>query len=99
MPSHYVPNTRIPTLVFPDSGQAARHVALLIETLIRQNNAADRPTSENTLQWATEMGPHSTPLLPKGWQVTPQPVAITPLESTPRISLPTVSLKRVRACL
>ncbi|MBY0229380.1 MAG: 6-phosphogluconolactonase, partial [Gemmataceae bacterium] len=44
MSSHYVPNTRIPTLVFPTSGQAARHVALMIESLIRQNNSAGRPT-------------------------------------------------------
>src|SRR5262249_40668971 len=44
MSSHYVPNTRVPTLVFPTSAQAARHVALLIENLIRQNNSAGRPT-------------------------------------------------------
>ena len=42
--SHYVPHTKIPTLVFPTSAQAARHVALLIESLIRQNNSAGRPT-------------------------------------------------------
>ncbi|MGL4553007.1 MAG: glucosamine-6-phosphate deaminase, partial [Gemmataceae bacterium] len=44
MSSHYVPNTRVPTIVFPTSGQAARHVALMIESLIRQNNSAGRPT-------------------------------------------------------
>src|SRR4051795_2785264 len=44
MSSHYVPNTRIPTLVFPTSAQAARHVALMVESLIRQNNSAGRPT-------------------------------------------------------
>src|SRR5436309_803763 len=44
MSSHYVPNTRVPTLVFPTSSQAARHVALMIESLIRQNNSAGRPT-------------------------------------------------------
>ncbi len=44
MSSHYVPNTKIPTLVFPTSGQVARHVALMIESLIRQNNSAGRPT-------------------------------------------------------
>jgi glucosamine-6-phosphate deaminase len=44
MSSHYVPCTKIPTLVFPTSGQAARHVALMIESLIRQNNSAGRPT-------------------------------------------------------
>src|SRR5438105_3353566 len=44
MSSHYVPHTKIPTLVFPSSTQASRHVALLIESLIRQNNSAGRPT-------------------------------------------------------
>jgi glucosamine-6-phosphate deaminase len=44
MSSHYVPNTKVPTLVFPTSAQAARHVALMIESLIRQNNSAGRPT-------------------------------------------------------
>jgi glucosamine-6-phosphate deaminase len=42
--SHYVPHTKVPTLVFPTSNQAARHVALMIESLIRQNNSAGRPT-------------------------------------------------------
>jgi glucosamine-6-phosphate deaminase len=42
--SHYVPNTKIPTLVFDTSGQAARHLALLVENLIRQNNSAGRAT-------------------------------------------------------
>jgi glucosamine-6-phosphate deaminase len=44
MSSHYVPHTKIPTLVFPTSVQASRHVALMIESLIRQNNSAGRPT-------------------------------------------------------
>lgn len=44
MSSHYVPNTQIPTLVFPTSQQAARHVALMIESLIRQNNSAGKAT-------------------------------------------------------
>jgi glucosamine-6-phosphate deaminase len=44
MSSHYVPNTKVPTLVFPTSAQATRHVALMIESLIRQNNSAGRPT-------------------------------------------------------
>src|SRR5262245_28639774 len=44
MTSHYVPHTNVPTLVFPTSTQAARHVALMIESLIRQNNSAGRPT-------------------------------------------------------
>jgi glucosamine-6-phosphate deaminase len=44
MSSHYVPHTKVPTLVFPTSIQASRHVALMIESLIRQNNSAGRPT-------------------------------------------------------
>src|SRR5271170_7763067 len=44
MSSHYVPHTKAPTLVYPTSAQAARHVALMIESLIRQNNSAGRPT-------------------------------------------------------
>jgi glucosamine-6-phosphate deaminase len=44
MSSHYVPRTKTPTLVFATSAQATRHVALMIESLIRQNNSAGRPT-------------------------------------------------------
>ncbi len=44
MSSHYVPHTKVPTLVYATSGQATRHVALMIESLIRQNNSAGRPT-------------------------------------------------------
>jgi glucosamine-6-phosphate deaminase len=44
MSSHYIPHTKTPTLVFPTSTQASRHVALMIESLIRQNNSAGRPT-------------------------------------------------------
>lgn len=44
MSSHYIPNTKIPTLVFETSGQATRHLALMIESLIRQNNSAGRST-------------------------------------------------------
>src|SRR3954453_3790341 len=44
MSSHYVPHTKVPTLVFPTSAQAARHLALMIESLIRQNNSAGRAT-------------------------------------------------------
>jgi glucosamine-6-phosphate deaminase len=42
--SHYIPHTRIPTLVFDTSRHAVRHLALLVESLIRQNNSAGRPT-------------------------------------------------------
>jgi glucosamine-6-phosphate deaminase len=44
MSSYYVSSTRIPTLVFSNSGQASRHVAVMIESLIRQNNSAGQPT-------------------------------------------------------
>src|ERR1700693_3009822 len=44
MTSHYIPNTKIPTLVFDTSAQASSHFALRIESLIRQNNSAGRPT-------------------------------------------------------
>jgi glucosamine-6-phosphate deaminase len=44
MSCHYIPNTRIPTLVFKSSSQASRHVAVMIESLVRQNNSAGLPT-------------------------------------------------------
>src|SRR4051794_15702209 len=44
MSSHYVPHTKVPTLVYATSREATRHVALMIESLIRQNNSAGRPT-------------------------------------------------------
>ena len=56
MSSHYVPQTRIPTLVFPTSSQAARHVALMIESLIRQNNSASRPTVLGLATGSTPVG-------------------------------------------
>lgn len=56
MPSHYVPNTRIPTLVFDTSTDASRHVALIIESLIRQNNSAGRPTVLGLATGSTPVG-------------------------------------------
>ncbi len=44
MSSHYVPSTKIPAIVFPTNVHAARHVALMIESIIRQNNSASRPS-------------------------------------------------------
>lgn len=44
MSSHYVPHTRVPTLVFDTSEQVTRHLALMIESLIRQNNSAGKQT-------------------------------------------------------
>src|SRR6202050_3212050 len=56
MSSHYIPHTRIPTLVFPNSTQASRHVALMIESLIRQNNSAGRPTVLGLATGSTPVG-------------------------------------------
>src|SRR5437773_788971 len=56
MTSHYVPHTKIPTLVFPTSTQASRHVALMIESLIRQNNSANRPTVLGLATGSTPVG-------------------------------------------
>src|SRR5437588_864214 len=56
MSSHYIPHTKIPTLVFPTSNQASRHVALMIESLIRQNNSANRPTVLGLATGSTPVG-------------------------------------------
>jgi glucosamine-6-phosphate deaminase len=56
MSSHYIPFTKIPTLVFPTSGQASRHVALMIESLIRQNNSANRPSVLGLATGSTPVG-------------------------------------------
>src|SRR5712692_777950 len=56
MSSHYIPFTKIPTLVFPTSAQASRHVALMIESLIRQNNSANRPTVLGLATGSTPLG-------------------------------------------
>src|SRR5438477_7077195 len=56
MSSHYVQHTKIPTLVFATSQQASRHVALMIESLIRQNNSAGRPTVLGLATGSTPVG-------------------------------------------
>jgi glucosamine-6-phosphate deaminase len=56
MASHYLPHTKIPTLVFPAAAQASRHVALMIESLIRQNNSANRPTVLGLATGSTPVG-------------------------------------------
>src|SRR5260370_34819831 len=56
MSSHYLPHTKIPTLVFPTSVQASRHLALMIESLIRQNNSAGRPTVLGLATGSTPVG-------------------------------------------
>src|SRR5436305_9541335 len=54
--SRYVPGAKAPTLVFPTSQQASRHVALMIESLIRQNNSAGRPTVLGLATGSTPVG-------------------------------------------
>src|SRR5258706_10716628 len=56
MAPHYIPFTKIPTLVFPTSAQASRHVALMIEGLVRQNNSASRPTVLGLATGSTPVG-------------------------------------------
>src|SRR5947209_19322189 len=56
MSSHYIPFTKIPTLVFPTSTEASRHVTLMIESLIRQNNSAGRPTVLGLATGSTPLG-------------------------------------------
>jgi glucosamine-6-phosphate deaminase len=56
MSSHYVPHTKIPTLVFATSAQASRHVALMIEGIVRQNNSASRPTVLGLATGSTPLG-------------------------------------------
>jgi glucosamine-6-phosphate deaminase len=56
MSSNFVPSTRIPTLAFDTSALASRHVALLIESLIRQNNSAGRPTVLGLPTGSTPLG-------------------------------------------
>ena len=56
MSSHYIPFTKIPTLVFPKSTQASRHVALMIESLIRQNNSAGKATVLGLATGSTPVG-------------------------------------------
>jgi glucosamine-6-phosphate deaminase len=43
-PQHYLPHTRVPTLVLPTSGAASKYVAREIEKLVRARNAAGKPT-------------------------------------------------------
>src|ERR1700757_1280473 len=56
MSSHYVPNTRIPTLVCPTSAQASRPGALLIESLTRQNSSAGQYTVLGLPTGSTPLG-------------------------------------------
>lgn len=42
--SQYIRHTKIPTLMFPNASEVDRHVALVVESLIRENNSAGVPT-------------------------------------------------------
>src|SRR3954454_19450323 len=54
--SRYLRGTRVPTMVFRNSGEASRHVALMIESLIRQNNSAGRSTVLGLATGSTPIG-------------------------------------------
>jgi len=56
MPSHYVPNARIRSLVFKASGEASRHAASIVERLVRENSAAGRPTVLGLATGSTPVG-------------------------------------------
>src|SRR5438067_2661898 len=56
MTSRYVEHTKTPTLVFTTSAQASRHVALMIESLIRQNNSAGQHTVLGLATGSTPVG-------------------------------------------
>jgi glucosamine-6-phosphate deaminase len=56
MSSHYVPHTRIPSLVFSTSADAARHAALIVERLVRENNSAGKPTVLGLATGSTPVG-------------------------------------------
>lgn len=43
-PGQYLRHTKIPTLMFPNSKEAAKRVAAMVEALVRENNAAGLPT-------------------------------------------------------
>ena len=42
--AHYLRQTKIPTLMFATSAEADKHVSLVVESLIRENNSAGMPT-------------------------------------------------------
>ena len=43
-PAQYLRHTKVPTLVFTNAREVDRHVALVVESLIRENNSAGVPT-------------------------------------------------------
>jgi glucosamine-6-phosphate deaminase len=56
MSAHDVAHTKTPTLVFATSAGASRHLALMIESEVRQNNSAGRPTVLGLPTGSTPLG-------------------------------------------
>jgi glucosamine-6-phosphate deaminase len=56
MSSHDVAHTKTPTLVFATSAEAGRHLALMIESQVRQSNSAGRPTVLGLPTGSTPLG-------------------------------------------
>lgn len=56
MSTQFVPNARLRTLVFKTSGEAARHAALIVERLVRENNSVGRPTVLGLATGSTPVG-------------------------------------------
>ncbi|MDA0835301.1 MAG: glucosamine-6-phosphate deaminase [Planctomycetota bacterium] len=52
----YLRRTKIPTLLFPTAPDVDRHVALVIESLIRENNSAGLPTVLGLATGSTPIG-------------------------------------------
>ena len=53
---HYLPHTRVPSLLLPNSSAANRHVAREIDKLIRARNAAGKPTVLGLATGSTPVG-------------------------------------------
>jgi len=56
MSSHPVPNARTRTLVFKTSNDASKHAAQIVEHLVRDNNAAGKPTVLGLATGSTPVG-------------------------------------------
>ena len=55
-PQHFLPHTRVPSLVLPNSAAANRYVAREIDKLIRARNAAGKPTVLGLATGSTPVG-------------------------------------------
>src|SRR5262249_3655440 len=54
--SQFLRNTKIPTLMFNNAGEVDKHVALVVESLIRENNSADVQTGFGLPTGSTQIG-------------------------------------------